>query len=327
MSFTPEQAPENTEESLREYLNRMFTNIGITFSQPSKFPKRKEMPYKPQIGDVHYFGDPADHDYNATITSEGFWGLTNLGWIKLGGSMNYALDVSKGLIPGTTLVNKFGRNSNVALGTIEEIWSGSATYVWPATALMTSISQTTDQGDLNGATVEIQGLDANYNLVVQNATLGTPSTTVVTLGTALIRCFRMKVSADFVSTSDIRVHNAGETQDYAIISTGENQTTMAIYTVPAGKTAYMTNYWAHHNPATDKDPPSNAIKLWARDNANNYESQLKHVVGLPTAGGFQHSFEPYPIYTEKTDLYITASPVTKDSDVSAGFDLYLVDNI
>jgi hypothetical protein len=91
MSFTPEQAPENTEESLREYLNRMFTNIGITFSQPSKFPKRKEMPYKPQIGDIHYFGDPADHNYDAAITAEGFWGMTSDGWVKLSGSIGGGL--------------------------------------------------------------------------------------------------------------------------------------------------------------------------------------------------------------------------------------------
>ena len=239
---------------------------------------------------------------------------------------DYALEVAKGSVEGTTQVNKFGRNPNIASGATEEIWGGSAAYVWPATALMTSISQTTDQVALRGATVEIQGLDANYGLVVQNATLGNPTTTVVTLGTALIRCFRMKILADVVSTSTIRVHNAGETQDYAVISTGENQTTMAIYTVPAGKTAYMTCYYAHHNPATNLDPTSNPVRLWARDKANSYESQIKHVVGLPTNGGFQHFFNPYPKYTEKTDLYITASPVGKAADVSAGFDLILVDN-
>ena len=240
---------------------------------------------------------------------------------------DFALNVAAGKVDGTTSVNKFGRNPNVASGTTEEIWSGSAAYVWPATALMTSISQTTDQVAMRGATIEVQGLDANYALVVQNATLNaSDTTTVVTLSTALIRCFRMKVLADVVSTSDIRVHNAGETQDYAIISTGENQTTMAIYCIPAGKTGYMENFWAHHNPATNLDPTSNPVKLWARDKANSYESQIKSVVGLPTNGGFQHKFSPYPKFTEKTDIYITASPVGKAADVSAGFDLYLVDN-
>jgi len=248
-------------------------------------------------------------------------------WVKDNIMKDYALEVTLGNVNGVTCINKYGLNGAVASGTEEEIWDGSAAYVFPATALMTSISQTADQAAMRGATIEVEGLDANYALVVQDAVLdGTLTTTVVTLTTALIRCYRMKVKADVVSTSPIRVHNAGETQDYAIIDTGNNQTLMAIYTVPAGKTAAMTNYWAHHHPATGQDPTSNPIKLWARDKANSYEAQLKHVVGLPNGGGFLHEFLPYVKFTEKTDLFITATPVGKAAAVSAGFDLYLVDN-
>jgi len=223
-------------------------------------------------------------------------------------------------------INKFGLNESVASGGTEEIWDGSAVYSFPSTALMTSISQTTDQVAMRGATIEVQGLDANFAEVTQDLVLdASDTTTVVTLGTALIRCFRMKVQADVVSDSTIRVHNAGETQDYAIIGAGNNQTLMAIYTVPADKNAYMTNYWAHHNPVTGQDFTSNPIKLWAADRANLYAKQLKHVVGLPVDGNFQHLFNPYPKFTEKTDIFLTSSPVLKDASVSAGFDLLIVD--
>jgi len=125
---------------------------------------------------------------------------------------DFALEVAAGNVPGHTGVNKFGRNASVAAGTTEEIWGGSAAYSWPDTALMTSISQTADQADLRGATIEVQGLDANWVLTVQDVVLNAANTTtVVTLDTPLIRCFRMKVEADFVTTSPIRVHNAGET--------------------------------------------------------------------------------------------------------------------
>ena len=223
-----------------------------------------------------------------------------------------------------TSVNKFGRNATVAIGTQEEIWDGSAAYSYPATALMTSISQTADQVAMRGQTINIQGLDANWDLVVQDAVLdASDTTTVVTLTTPLIRCFRMKVHANVVGDSNIRVHNAAETVDYAIITAGNNQTLMAIYTVPNGKTAYMTNYYAHVNPGTNLDPTSNPIKLWARDNENGYAPQIKHVGGL-TSGEFQHYFDPYARFTEKTDIFITAQPVGKVADVSAGFDLIVV---
>ena len=84
MSITQEQPPINVERELREFLVRRFIEIGNEFNRPGKFPERKEMPYKSQIGDVHYFGNPATHAYDAAITAEGFWGLKSTGWVQLG---------------------------------------------------------------------------------------------------------------------------------------------------------------------------------------------------------------------------------------------------
>lgn len=240
------------------------------------------------------------------------------------------LEFARGVISGYSCVNKFGQNTAIASGGTEEIWDGSAAYVFPATALMTSISQTTDQSAMRGKTIQVQGLDANWVLTTQNAVLdATLTTNVVTLSTPLIRVFRMKVLANVVSTSPIRVHNAAENQDYAVIGTGNNQTLMAIYTVPAGKTAYMTNYYATMNPGGGA-PTTLDIKLWGRDNANTYEKQLKHILGLNGNVGayssFQHKFSPYYIFTEKTDVYIEATTSGAAANVSAGFDLILVDN-
>jgi len=248
-------------------------------------------------------------------------------WVKRNAVTDYALEVSRGNVNGVTHVNKFGRNTAVASGTTEIIWDGSGAYTFPATALMTSMSQTADQAAMQGETIEIQGLDANWLPVTQTADLnGTNTTTVVTLTTPLIRCFRMKVLADVVIDSTVRVHNAGETIDYAVISIGKNQTQMAIYTVKASAKAYMTNYWAHHNPAVGNGFTSNPIEVWAVDRANTYEAQLKHAVGIPENGGFQHTFLPYIQFGEKTDIYITSTPGGAAADISAGFDIYLVDD-
>jgi len=233
------------------------------------------------------------------------------------------LEIAENFPPGYSSVNKFGRNTSVAIGVQEEIWDGSIAYSFPSTALITSMSQTADQVAMRGGNIEIQGLDADWKLVTQTKALDASlTTTVVTLATPLIRIFRMRVLENVVGNSAIRVHNAGETVDYAIISAGNNQTLMAIYTVPKHHTAYMTGYYAHINPVFNNDPTSNPITIWARDNANGYAKQLKHVVGL-IADGFQHKFSPYPKFGEKTDIYITAQPVGKAADVTAGFDLIL----
>ena len=238
----------------------------------------------------------------------------------------FALEVARGKVAGYSTVNKFGRNPTIDIGVEEEIWQGSIAYSFPSTALMTSISQTTDQIALRGGVIEVDGLDANWLPVTQDATLdATDTTTVVTLTTPLIRCNRMKVKANVIGDSAIRVHNAGETVDYAVIAAGSNQTEGAIYTVPAGYKAYLSCYYAHVNPATNLNPTSNPIRLYARDNENGYERQLKHIVGQVELG-FQHFFAPNLEFAGKTDIFITAQPVGKAADVSAGFDVVLVED-
>lgn len=240
---------------------------------------------------------------------------------------DFALQLARGHIYNHSHVNKFGRNTTIASGATEEIWDGSSAYSFPATALMTSISQTADQVAMRGGTIQVQGLDANWDLVVQEATLdATATTTVVTLTTPLIRCFRMKVLENVVAASPIRVHNAGETQDYAVILAGKNQTQMAIYTVPSGYTAFVTGYYAREHPVTGNAATSLDVELWGRDNANGYAKQIKHSMGLAVGGGHQQLFNPYVKFTEKTDIYLTVTTVGGTSDMSGGFDLILVKN-
>lgn len=246
---------------------------------------------------------------------------------QFGRNEDFALQLARGQINNHSHVNKFGRNTAVASGATEEIWDGSAAYSFPATALMTKVSQTTNQAALTGDSIEVQGLDANWDYVTQTVALNaSDTTTAVTLTTPLIRCFRMRVLANTVCDSSIRLHNDGETQDYAVISTGKNQTQMAIYTIAAGYTGYVTNYYAREHPVSGNAATSLNIELWGTDNANGYAKQVKHSMGLAVGGGAQHFFTPYKKFTEKSDIYLTITTVGGTSDMSGGFDLILVKN-
>ena len=244
---------------------------------------------------------------------------------------DFMLEVPRGNISGISCINKFGSNSVVASGTTEDVWDGGGVYSFPATATITHLRQATDQvGTDGGATIEVQGLDASWDLTIQTADLdGTDTTTEVALGTALIRVFRLKVNADVVLADDIWVGATGVAAGTAkgLILTPHNQTLMAIYTIPNGKTGYMISYYCDFIEATGKDPKSVGYRLWAADRDNSYEFQIKHEKGIPqSAAGFQHEFRPYLKFTQKTDIKIDANPDDKDAHVHAGFDLILVDN-
>jgi len=249
---------------------------------------------------------------------------------KLGINEDFALQLARGEICNHSSINKFGRNTTVASGATETVWDGSSTYTFPTdTTTMTHIRAAADSATTQGAVIELQGLDSNWDLVTQTKALdGTNSTTEVELDTALIRCFRMRVLDASVMDQNIWLGD----DDFvvaaakAIIVAGNNQTEMAIYTVPAGYSAYVTSYYAREHPLSGNAATSLNINLWGQDNANSYAPQLKHSIGLPIGGYEQHFFNPYYPFSEKTDIYVTVTTVGGTSDISSGFDIILVKN-
>ena len=238
-----------------------------------------------------------------------------------------------GNIAGYSSVNKFGENPDIGVGTTEDLWDGGGTYSFPTSDTVTHIRSAVNSADTRGKTIEVQGLNANWDLVVQTkATDGSDSTTEVELDTALRRVFRMKVLENTVMDEDIWAGDddflVGDAK--AIIQAGNNQTLMAIYTVPNGKTAYMTQYYCDNVPTDTKQADSVEFKLWVADRANSYEFQLKNSRGIPkVAPGFIHPFRPYMKITQKSDIKISASVIGGSGDDAhphAGFDLILVDS-
>ena len=246
---------------------------------------------------------------------------------------DFFLEVAAGRVAGTSCVNKFGENPTVASGATEDIWDGSVAYVFPTTATITHIRAATNTASMRGLLIEMQGLDANWDLVVQNATLnGADSTTEVALtdvGVNLIRVFRLKVIANVVGDSAVWIGATGvaAATANAIIQAGNNQTLMAIYTIPNGKTGYLTQYYRGFVKVTGATPDSVEFNLWAADRDNSYEFQLKHSSAVQNdAGAPVHPFQPYVKFTQKTDLKMTATSNGSGSHVHAGFDIILVDN-
>ena len=238
------------------------------------------------------------------------------------------LRIALGVYPSLSGVNVFGRNRNCADGTEEEIFSVEAAAVFPATALMTSVSQTTDQSALRGETVEIVGLDINFDKVTQTVVLNASlTTTAVTLGTALLRVNSMRMLSAVAADSTVRLHNVGENQDYAVILVGENRSSQAHFTVPNNSTAFMTNVWGKLNESAVAAADIVDFQLYEVDNANSYVETLVEsfqIVALPDSGYVQRKFKPYRKFGEHSDIILTATAVSTVADVSAGFDLILV---
>ena len=241
------------------------------------------------------------------------------------------LDIARGIVPGHSSVNKFGVNTDIPDGSEEIVWSASHAYTWSTTADITHI--VSDSAET--INIEVQGLDANWDIVKQEKAL--TGTTAVALDTPLIRAFRMRVNDSTTNAGTVQCGVGSTTSSFtaanlrAEIEPGKGQTLMAIYTVPRGKTAYVTKYYA--SIVGDSGPPARApdymvFRVYAIDRGNDYAVQIKHAVGAVLIGTslVEHEFQPPPSIPEKTDIYITAEPDGDIASVGAGFDIVLVDD-
>ena len=252
---------------------------------------------------------------------------------------SFGLDVAKGAV-ADGFVSKFGRNPQIDTTTDpEDIWDGGGIWAAPTAARIHNLASTGAQDDVGGTgalTVSLMGLLDDWSLSGETVTM----TGAVDAPTsqAYRRIFRMWVASagtQGVNDGNITATAVGDATVTAQI-TGDavdarsaGQSLMAIYTVPLGVTGYLFDWYGTLNRATPAAASAD-LRLLSRDNGLVAPAlRTRHHLGL-AAGGSSHFFHPFPVplvFTEKTDLIVRCTEVSASAtDISAGFDLVLVNN-
>ena len=154
----------------------------------------------------------------------------------------------------------------------------------------------------------------------------------VTLDTPLIRVFRIKNinSVDyaghvFVSVAGTLTAGTPTPANLRAAVHGENnQTEMAVFTIPGGKTGYMRDWYA--STAGVKKGSSHVVKLLARPFGEVF--QLKHKAAIIEDGTsyIKRDYQEPEVFAEKTDIEIRMNTDQDAANVAAGFGIVLVDN-
>jgi len=235
------------------------------------------------------------------------------------GDREFLLEVAKGNITGHSIMSKFGQN-NALSGAYEDVWDGGGTYSYPAnaTASITHI-YSTDGGD--GQDIEVQGLSSDGTLTVQTKTLD--GTTAVALDTALWRVFRLRNMGVTDNAGIVHASVSNKATSYAQIAIGNNQTLMALYTIPLGKTGYLlqgTNSLTGTNRTY-----SVSGKMSMRAYGGVF--QLKKTFGL-SSDGSSYMVMPFPLPAKmpaKTDIRVSAIS-SATGGINTTFEILLVDD-
>jgi hypothetical protein len=266
---------------------------------------------------------------------------SGLAQIKTGQTFNdFFLEVARGNVPGVSSVNKFGRNIEIDSGVTADVWDGGNTggesLLWVAptqarTHTIASDSASDTDGGVGARRLRLFGLpDWDTAEISEDIVMNTGSPPVTSNSYVIIH--RMQVltkGATNVNVGTITATATGDATVTAKIRPGQGQTQMAIYGVPSSQIAYIGTFYADVNKAGGA---AGLIDVNLRVNPEPQDELLnflvKHTFGLQTVGT---SALPVNYYTPKivagpAIIKVQALSGTDNMDISAGFDLILVNN-
>lgn len=236
---------------------------------------------------------------------------------RVGTSEPFELQVARGQVAYHSAVHKFGAVPAMSVGTTGTVWDVDDTF-YPWASLASASTLTVDRASASdaGKTITIVGLDANYNEISENVTLTAATGNATT--NAFLRVYRAYMyngSATNVGNIDVKV----STTVVARITAGKGQTLMAVYTVPAGYTAYLTQ--GVMSIKSGADATGDFFIRYGGETA----FRIAHTFEVSSAEYFYAFHVPFAV-PEKSDIDVRASVRSNNARVTAAFDMILIKN-
>lgn len=234
----------------------------------------------------------------------------------------FDLQVARGQIDAHSTVNIYGFQVAVTTTNIP-VWEVAGAYTYPAAATTMNLASSVNTGgDLSGTTILIQGLDANYAVISE--TLALTGTTVTVTTNSYLRITSMSVASVTGGTSPtgtITLKDLTNTTTYAQINPSIGRSQMAIYTVPAGYTFYLSRIDAYTSA-------NGSSADWVQ--YRNVNTTSAGVTTLTQQAPFTNTYHaqrvmPRP-FAQKTDIQLQAKTSANTYAVSIAAEGYLIKN-
>ena len=243
----------------------------------------------------------------------------------------HLFDLAAGSISGQTSVTQSGRNDTISVE-IETVWDGAGLYPYLTSSSQVYVTSTADQDEQDspigqGAqTVEITGLDSSYNEVIDVADtasstqfLRVHSVRVKTVGSLGQADGEISVRSGAIDSGTLlaQIQTIGEGFGSSL-----GKSFMAVYTVPAGKTAYLQTLNAGSSRGSD-------TSFYVVSKTFGEDVFIAQDIAISSGSGLGKEYKTPLRFTEKTDIEVRAISNNADSignECQAGFNLVLVDN-
>ena len=168
---------------------------------------------------------------------------------RMGAYEPFDLQVSRGQVDGHTPIYIFGLSATIGSTAYGPAWEGltasGGNYVYPSSAAVMYLYSSSASD--TAVTVQINGLDANYNPISEQILL--QGTTAIATTNSYLRINSLATVVGTAVGNVSLYSNSAKTGGtlYAQINIGNGNSQMSIYTVPAGYTFYQTYLQADAN--------------------------------------------------------------------------------
>lgn len=233
------------------------------------------------------------------------------------------IQISEGLLEGFQDVHKFGMVDGSTGTGYNTVWSPGDTvsttkYPWEIAAGTLSVVSTSaddTNGDVGAWEIKVEGLDTDYNQVEETFVLN--GTTETAEGSIIFhRVYRAYVTEGNTNVGNIEIRNG--TYLVARIDSDMGQTLMCTFTIPAGKTGYLTRLAA----SSSKNISTN-ISLFQRPYGKAF---MRTASSMSLYQNNKVILYDIPLrFPEKTDIDLRHEGAANNV-LSADFNIILVDH-
>lgn len=225
-------------------------------------------------------------------------------------------------------VYKFGHNAAVG-ASLETIWGEGGLYVYRTSATVMTVSSASTDDVLTSGTgaweVTIFGLGWDY--LPREELVALNGQTAVNTQHAYLRVFRMVVrsagtggkNAGILYIGTGAVGTGKPAVVHGLVGAGDNQTLMAMYTIPYGWTGYFLNHGQSSSVAK-------AITACLAVRPVDEVFQVKDIIEY-VADVVDVPFDPPLVFAGSSDLELRALATGGGGDIAASFTLILLPSV
>lgn len=259
---------------------------------------------------------------NFTIPFNYIWRDDISRWVPMRSGGSYAGGVTA---QADQFIHKFGSNpelkqQSLSITNPETIWDGSFNYIFPSDSGEALKVVSTDNSD--NQEIVVIGLDENF--IEKTWTGNLAGQTPVDLDGLWTRVYRMYNNDSISLSGDAEVKNSDLSQCYAKMLDGNNQTLMALYTIPADKIGYLTKY----SLSAQNTSSASTIHFTAQIRTREFSKvfRTREVVSFGTSHDTERILQFPTKLPPKTDIiFQVISSDGNNGAVNADFDIALYD--